>query len=105
GGPLETLDPVSDFDAVYQQYRVRIYRTIYGVVLNEATAEDLTQETFERAYRTREEYRGGAPLGAWLHRIAINLSISQLRRQGRARQLPFRLFTRPDTGGGFEQVE
>ncbi|PZR96245.1 MAG: RNA polymerase subunit sigma-24 [Candidatus Nephthysia bennettiae] len=102
---LEALDPVSDFDAVYEQYRVRIYRTIYGVVLNEATAEDLTQETFERAYRTREEFRGSAPLGAWLHRIALNLSISHLRRQGRLRQLPFRLFTRPDTGKAFDRVD
>jgi RNA polymerase sigma-70 factor, ECF subfamily len=75
------------------------------VVLNEATAEDLTQETFERAYRTREEFRGSAPLGAWLHRIAVNLAISHLRRQWRARQLPFRLFTRPDSGRGFEQVD
>lgn len=105
GGPLEALDPVSDFDVVYAEYRVRIFRTLYGVVLNEATAEDLTQETFERAYRTREEYRGGAPLGAWLHRIAVNLAISHLRRQGRARQLPFRLFMRPDSSRGFERVD
>jgi RNA polymerase sigma-70 factor (ECF subfamily) len=94
-----------DFDAVYQQFRTRIYRTVYGVVLNEATAEDLTQETFERAFRTREEYRGTAPLGAWLHRIAVNLAISHLRRQRRARQLPFRLFTWSDADRGFEQVE
>jgi RNA polymerase sigma-70 factor, ECF subfamily len=105
GCSLEALDPVSDFDVVYAQYRVRIFRTVYGVVLNEATAEDLTQETFERAYRTREDYRGGAPVGAWLHRIAINLAISHLRRQGRARQLPFRLFMRPDSGRGFERVD
>lgn len=84
---------------------MRIYRTLYGVVLNEATAEDLTQETFERAFRGREEYRGSAPLGAWLHRIAINLAITHLRRQGRARQLPFRLFTRSDATPGFERVE
>ena len=84
---------------------MRIYRTVYGVVLNEATAEDLTQETFERAYRTREDFHGSAPLGAWLHRIAVNLAISHLRRQGRLRQLPFRLFTRPDTGGGFDRVD
>jgi RNA polymerase sigma-70 factor (ECF subfamily) len=105
GGSLEALNPLSEFDVVYEQYRVRIFRTIFGVVLNEATAEDLTQETFERAYRTREEYRGSAPVGAWLHRIAVNLAISHLRRQGRALQLPFRLFTRPDTGGGFDRVE
>jgi RNA polymerase sigma-70 factor (ECF subfamily) len=74
------------------------------VVLDEATAEDIAQETFERAYRTREEYRGSAPLGAWLHRIAVNLAISHLRHQGRARQLPFRLFTRPDSRG-FDRVE
>jgi RNA polymerase sigma-70 factor (ECF subfamily) len=83
---------------------VRIYRAVFGVVLDEATAEDIAQETFERAYRTRQEYRGRAPVGAWLHRIAINLAITHLRRQGRARQLPFRLFTRPDSRG-FDRVE
>ena len=101
---METLDPVADFDAVYERYHVRIYRAVFGVVLDQATAEDLTQEAFERAYRTREEFRGSAPIGAWLHRIAVNLAVSHLRRQGRARQLPFRLFTRPDNRG-FDRVE
>ena len=95
---------MSDFDAIYEHYHVRIYRAVYGVVLDEATAEDLTQETFERAYRTRSEYRGGAPVGAWLHRIAMNLAISHVRRQGLAHQLPFRLFTRSDSSV-FDRVE
>ena len=98
-------DRVDDFEALYERYRLQIYRTIRGIVLDGPAAEDLTQETFERAYRTREEFRGSAPLGAWLHRIAVNLAISHLRRQGRLRQLPFRLFTRPDTGRGFDRVE
>jgi RNA polymerase sigma-70 factor, ECF subfamily len=101
---LDTLDPVADFDAIYERYHLRIYRSIFGVVLNEATAEDLTQETFERAYRTRNGYRGSAPVGAWLHRIAANLAISHIRRQSRARQLPFRLFTRPENRG-FDRVD
>ena len=101
----EALDPVSGFDLVYQEYRLRIFRTLFGMVLDEATAEDLTQETFERAYRTREEYRAAAPVGAWLHRIAVNSAVSFLRRRQRARQLPFRLFMRSDSGKGFEQVE
>jgi RNA polymerase sigma-70 factor (ECF subfamily) len=105
GTTAEALDPVSDFDLVYQEYRVRIFRTLYGIVLDEATAEDLTQETFERAYRTREEFRGTAPVGAWLHRIAVNLAVSFLRRRQRAQQLPFRLFTRSDAARGFERVE
>jgi RNA polymerase sigma-70 factor (ECF subfamily) len=83
---------------------LRIYRAVLGVVLDEPTAEDLTQETFERAYRTRTQYRRTAPVGAWLHRIAINLAISHVRRRDLAHQLPFRLFVRGGSSD-FDRVE
>ena len=98
------LDPVADFDSIYERYRLPIYRSVLGVVLDEATAEDLTQETFERAYRTRARYRRTAPVGAWLHRIAVNLAISHVRRRDLAQQLPFRLFVRAG-GSDFDRVE
>lgn len=93
-----------DVEALYEQYRVRMFRAIAGVVFDDAAAEDLTQETFERAWRSRASYRGGPDeVGAWLYRIAMNTAMSWLRRQRLARLLPTRLFFRAD--GGTEDME
>ncbi|MGI8564721.1 MAG: RNA polymerase sigma factor [Candidatus Dormibacter sp.] len=83
-----------DFDDLYQRYRLPIYRSIRGIVLDGAAAEDLTQETFERAFKAQSESITAA--GAWLHRIGINLALSHLRRQKLARLLPVKLFTREE---------
>ena len=98
------LDSTREFEANYVRYRTTVYRTIRGIVLDGAAAEDLTQETFEKAFRWQQERGEVESVGAWLHRIAVNAAISHLRRQNLARLLPFRLFLgAPPTG--FERVE
>ncbi|TMF44517.1 MAG: sigma-70 family RNA polymerase sigma factor [Chloroflexi bacterium] len=90
------LDPATEFRQLYDQQYLSVFRSIRGVVLETAAAEDLTQETFVRAYRARHRYTPTAPPGAWLRRIGINLAISYLRRQKLARVLPARLYIAPD---------
>ncbi len=90
------LDPATEFRQLYDQQYLSVYRSIRGVVLDPTAAEDLTQETFVRAYRARHRYTPTAPPGAWLRRIGINLAISYLRRQKLARVLPARLYMAPD---------
>src|SRR3989454_6009679 len=90
------LDPKTKFRELYDQEYLSVYRSIRAVVLDSAAAEDLTQETFVRAYRARDRYTPTAPPGAWLRRIGINLAISHLRRQKLARYLPARLYVAPD---------
>lgn len=92
----EQLDPKTQFRQLYDQEYRSVYRAIRAVVLDSASAEDLTQETFVRAYRARSRYTPTAPPGAWLRRIGINLAISYLRRQKLARFLPARLYVAPD---------
>jgi len=46
-------------------------------------ADDVVQETFLRAYRTFARFDETAPLAPWLHRIAANAAIDQLRRARR----------------------
>jgi RNA polymerase sigma-70 factor (ECF subfamily) len=55
------------------------------VLGDKAAAEDCTQDTFERAYKGWSEWRPDAPVEAWLHRIAINVAVSD-RRRARIRQ-------------------
>jgi RNA polymerase sigma-70 factor (ECF subfamily) len=90
------LDPATEFRQLYDQEYISVYRSIRAVVMDSAAAEDLTQETFVRAYRARHRYTPTAPPGAWLRRIGINLAISHLRRQKLARFLPARLYMAPD---------
>src|SRR5207245_288568 len=92
----EQLDPKTQFRQLYDQEFHSVFRSIRAVVLDSAAAEDLTQETFVRAYRARTRYTPTAPPGAWLRRIGINLAISYLRRQKLARFLPARLYMAPD---------
>ena len=91
------LDPATQFRELYDREYTPVYRAIRAVVLDPAAAEDLTQETFVRAYKARHRYKPTAPPGAWLRRIGVNLAISYLRRQKLARFLPGRLYVAPSS--------
>ena len=83
-GPApETYDPGSeaDFERLYRNTYRRILGTLITLVRDQATAEDCAQETYERAYRRWKDWRPEASPEAWLHRIAINVAISDRRRQ------------------------
>ena len=71
----------ADFERLYRNTYRRILGTLITLVRDRATAEDCAQETFERAYRNWRSWRPDAPVEAWLHRIAINVAISDRRHQ------------------------
>src|SRR5438067_12274718 len=88
----QRLGSIQEFEDHYHRYQLQVYRTIRGIVLDPATAEDLTQETFERAFKRHRHHGDVESIGAFLHRIAVNTAISHLRRQNLARLLPMRPF-------------
>jgi len=98
---VETYEPGSeaDFERLYRNTYHRILGTLVTMVRDRATAEDCAQETFERAYRSWSSWRPDAPVEAWLHRIAINVAISDRRHQ-RIRQAGeiIRRLGRPEPG-------
>ncbi|MFZ0218169.1 MAG: RNA polymerase sigma factor [Candidatus Dormiibacterota bacterium] len=85
------VDPAEQFPLLYEQEYQNVYRTVRAIVLDGTEAEDLTQECFARAYRAREKYKPDAPPSAWVHRIAVNTSISHLRRKRLAKFLPLKI--------------
>jgi RNA polymerase sigma-70 factor (ECF subfamily) len=64
---------MSDFDALVEQHRPRIFRFLLASLRNRESAENLTQECFVKAYRAREKFRGAASIPTWLLQIAANL--------------------------------
>lgn len=71
----------ADFERLYRNTYRRILGTLIALVRDRATAEDCAQETYERAFRHWKEWRPEASAEAWLHRIAINVAISDRRHQ------------------------
>ena len=70
----------SAFAQLYDKHVVRIYRHIYYLVSDAREAEDLTAQTFLKAWEAIDRYKErGAPFVAWLLRIAHNLTVSFLR--------------------------
>jgi RNA polymerase sigma-70 factor (ECF subfamily) len=70
---------LDDFDAVYATFYQDVFRTTRSIVLDEALAEDVTQEVFLKAYRSRDSYKPVSTIGAWLHTIAVRRALSKLR--------------------------
>lgn len=69
--------------ALIRRYQNYVYRLCYLVMRNEQDAEDMTQETFVRAFQAlpRYEIRVGISFEAWLYRIAVNRCRSRMRRK------------------------
>jgi len=71
------------FKELILRYEPRIASTVIGMLGQCAEAEDVGQETFVRFYRNIHNFRKEAGVGTYLTRIAINLSINELRRRKR----------------------
>lgn len=85
-----------DFGRLYRQTYHRVLFTLQGILGDPAAAEDCTQEAYVRAFRAWPSWKPNAPPEAWIHRIAINVAISQRRRE-RVRSLGDRLLRRDAT--------
>jgi RNA polymerase sigma factor (sigma-70 family) len=72
------------WDEVVRNHGDRVYRLAFRLSGNRADAEDLTQETFVRVFRSLSDFTPGTFEG-WLHRITTNLFLDMVRRRARIR--------------------
>ena len=79
GDVLEVKNASVIFEGDYQ----RIFRYIMSMIRDTAEAEDLTQETFLRAYRRRDTLRDEGAQTTWLYRIATHVCLDRLRQYAR----------------------
>ena len=73
--------------ALYERHVDRIFRLAYRMAGDATQAEDLTQDAFIRAFDRLADYRGDAPFGAWLHRVAVSVILSALRKRKRVQSV------------------
>lgn len=92
--PAPRLTGTAAFDAgegempswaeLVQEHADSVYRLAYRLTGNQHDAEDLTQETFMRVFRSLKHYQPGTFEG-WLHRITTNLFLDMVRRRAKIR--------------------
>lgn len=71
---------VAAFEALYRRHASRVYGVIARLVgYHGARAEDLTQEAFVRAWQALPNFRFESAFGTWLHRLAVNTALMELR--------------------------
>ncbi len=97
-------DEGEDFAEIFRRYYARIYNYVYRLLGDADEAQDVTQESFLKAYRalSRSSSQGDSPTNvlAWLYRIASNTSLDVLRRRQRIRWEPLEGLLAILRGGG-----
>ena len=69
------------FNPLVQKYHPKIYSYILGRIKSAETAKDLTQETWLKAFRALNTFRGDSAFSSWIYRIAENVCIDFFRKQ------------------------
>lgn len=74
---------MAEFEEVYSQYFDDVYRYALYLCRNESMAEELTQETFFKALKSIEDFKGESKLSVWLCQIAKHTYFSMYKKNKR----------------------
>ena len=69
------------FVLIYKHFSAQIHRYVYRLVGNQELADDITQETFLKAFQSIRKISADSNISAWLYRIASNACFDVLRRR------------------------
>lgn len=71
------------FERLYRRHHARVYALCVRLHRGHEQAEDSLQDAFVLAWQRLADFRGEAEFSTWLHRIAVNAALANLRRLGR----------------------
>lgn len=92
-------------DEIYQQNVRIVYHFLYSMCKDEALAEELTQETFLRAFQRIDSYDGSCKLSTWLCQIAKHLLYQTWEKKKREIPMDWQEEIASDGAAGRESVE
>jgi RNA polymerase sigma-70 factor (ECF subfamily) len=71
------------FGEIVKRYQGMVARTVKGMLGDTVFAEDIGQEVFINLYNSLPEFRGEAKLSTYIQRIAVNLTLNEIKRRKR----------------------
>lgn len=91
------------FELLVMKYQRKLARLLSRMVRDQAEIEDITQESFIKAYRALPQFRGESAFYTWLYRIAVNTAKNYLVARGR--RAPTTTEFSNEEAEGFEDAE
>lgn len=74
------------FESLYTAYSARIFALTLRLTGDSARARELRQDVFVRAWQNIHSFRGDSSFASWLHRVAVNVFLTEERAARRRRQ-------------------
>jgi RNA polymerase sigma-70 factor (ECF subfamily) len=71
------------FGEIVRRYQKMVARTVKGMLGDSVFAEDIGQEVFIKLYHSLSDFRGEAKLSTYIQRIAVNLTLNEIKRRKR----------------------
>jgi RNA polymerase sigma-70 factor, ECF subfamily len=71
------------FGELVNRYRKMVARTVKGMLGDSVYSEDIGQEVFIKLFYSLSEFRGEAKLSTYIQKIAVNLTLNEIKRRKR----------------------
>lgn len=86
---------------IYSLYYKAMFNTSLRIVQDTSEAEDVMQEAFLSAFTKLHTFKGEVPFGAWMKRIVINRSLTQIKKKNRLQEVKLEVVSHKleDDGG------
>ena len=72
------------FEALLFAYQDKVFRLSYSMLGDRAQAEDASQESFLRIWKSMDRYRGNSSIGTWIFSITRNVCLTALSKRSRS---------------------
>jgi len=70
---------IQALSAIYEKHNRRVFNLCLRMIRDRADAEDLTQDVFVQLFRKIHTFRGQSAFSTWLHRLAVNMVLMEIR--------------------------
>lgn len=77
------------FAALVKKYRIKMFNLAYSLTHSQEAADDLAQDIFIKAYISLPKFQHKSEFGTWLYRIGVNTIKDHLRKESRAKIIPY----------------
>jgi len=92
---IDPMDPRNDLELIQEfkngndkafnllvlRYQEKIYWVVRRLLPDHDEADDVVQDVFVKVYRSLNSFKGDSSFYTWLYRIAVNLSLNEIRRK------------------------
>ncbi len=94
---------MDEFEIIYSKYSPRVFRYLISIGADVISAEEITAETFYRAYINFDKFRGESKIETWLCAIAKNEYFKDCKRKAKTTKME-KLDCLPDISNLFDQL-